>query len=184
MSTSTEPNGLPDISSLAELANQLFKGLPFGAGATPAPAQSFDIKDPQVSLPDPHFSDGKVPNALAGSGRSSPVRTTVRDSAPGPLHEHLPGLNDPRLGLNDPLLGLNDHQLGLDDVLAGIRSLPHIPQIPFPTAGDPSFYFLKEANPLRVLPEVPDARSGFTVPVSGHTGLSQPPFDVELIKIQ
>jgi cysteine desulfurase / selenocysteine lyase len=139
MSTSTEPYGLPDIESLMELANQFFKTppagsgdlLPSGIGATPAPAQSFDIKDPQVSLPDPHFSDGKVPAALAGSGQSS--------SSP---------------------IAQNPH-------------IPHIPQIPWPGSNDPAFYFLKEANPLRGLQ---------AVPVSGHTALTQPPFDVELIK--
>ena len=167
MSTSTEPNGLPDTDYLVELANQFFKtlpdgssaflpggsspSLPAGVGTTPAPAQSFDIKDPQVSLPDPHFSDGKVPAALAGSGRSPDIRTPVQNATPLPLPDY--------------------------------PSLPHIPQLPFPGADDPAFYFLNEANPLRALQGVPgSAGSGFTVPVSGHTALTQPPFDVELIK--
>jgi cysteine desulfurase / selenocysteine lyase len=166
MSTSIEPYGLPDIESLMELANQFFKTppagsgdiLPSGIGVTPSPVQSFDIKDPQVSLPDPHFSDGKVPAALAGSGQSS--------SSP-------------------------------------ISQNPPIPQIPWSGANDPAFYFLNEANPLRAALQgvpgsagsgfsvpagagsgfsVPGTGSNFTVPVSGHTALTQPPFDVELIK--
>lgn len=45
-----------------------------GSGISPsAPQQQtdFNMNDPQTSLPDPHFEDGKVPQSVAGSGKSS-----------------------------------------------------------------------------------------------------------------
>lgn len=79
--------GLPDENFLQELANQFFQAPPVPQGATPGiPASvagsgispsainqgnSVDLKDPQTSLPDPHFAGkGLVPSSVAGSGRS------------------------------------------------------------------------------------------------------------------
>src|SRR5690349_18896641 len=93
-------DNLPDVRELERLANQYFKATPGDpsvesaqrfAQANPvsesqvsdfSPAdvgasnsqinhpESFDIKDPQTSLPDPHFYNGEIPKSVAGSGRS------------------------------------------------------------------------------------------------------------------
>ena len=79
--------GLPDESALQELANQFFAAPPVpqgvaggipssvaGSGVSPSAihqGNSVDLKDPQTSLPDPHFAGkGLVPSSVAGSGRS------------------------------------------------------------------------------------------------------------------
>ncbi|MBO9204695.1 MULTISPECIES: family 2A encapsulin nanocompartment cargo protein cysteine desulfurase [Niastella] len=95
-------NGLPDVNILAQLANQYFKSAPNGQASIPTyrlepPAHSngtvpqsvagsgispsaleqgaaFNIKDPQTSLPDPHFVTGQVPKSVAGSGISPAVK--------------------------------------------------------------------------------------------------------------
>src|SRR5882672_6495162 len=81
------PGGLPDESLLQELANQFFAAPPVpqgavggipssvaGSGISPSAinqGNSVDLKDPQTSLPDPHFAGtGHVPASVAGSGRS------------------------------------------------------------------------------------------------------------------
>ena len=78
---------LPDESALQELANQFFAAPPVpqgaaggipssvaGSGISPSAhhqGNSVDLKDPQTSLPDPHFAGkGLVPSSVAGSGRS------------------------------------------------------------------------------------------------------------------
>jgi len=80
MSTGTEQPEWLNERALEQLANQYFKALPGEEGVrqkeegrlvSPAgPREVFDIKDPQSSLPDPHFADGRVPASVAGSGRS------------------------------------------------------------------------------------------------------------------
>ncbi|OQP46288.1 hypothetical protein A4H97_31285 [Niastella yeongjuensis] len=94
-------NGLPDVKMLEQLANRFFKTLPNDQSAIPtyrleppAPANgavlqsvagsgispsaleqgnSFDLKDPQTSLPDPHFVAGQIPKSVAGSGISPAI---------------------------------------------------------------------------------------------------------------
>jgi cysteine desulfurase/selenocysteine lyase len=99
-------SGLADEQFIQQLANQFFKAPPVpaataapvtGASATAIPASvagsgispsaghqgnGVDIKDPQTSLPDPHFAGtGHVPPAVAGSGRS-PSYNNPQASAP------------------------------------------------------------------------------------------------------
>lgn len=79
--------GLPDENFLQQLANQFFQAPPVpaahaggipssiaGSGVSPSAinqGNSVDLKDPQTSLPDPHFAGkGLVPSSVAGSGRS------------------------------------------------------------------------------------------------------------------
>ena len=102
MSTNIENNEWSDAAGLEQLANELFKAPPGGffpaavlpvgvppaaahpGGVSPAAAQrkeSFDINDPQSSLPDPHFEDGKVPVAVAGSGRQPSLREAPASSS-------------------------------------------------------------------------------------------------------
>src|ERR1700709_370871 len=60
-----------------------------GSGRSPAAIgnnTTFDVKDPQTSLPDPHFSDGRVPSSVAGSGRSPSAQENA---------QHLPQLPFP-----------------------------------------------------------------------------------------
>src|SRR5882762_9818859 len=97
MSINTDSTGLADAQALEQLANQFFKATPgndpaaawstradnAGNGVSPLAIErsdSFDIKDPQSSLPDPHFEDGKVPTAVAGSGRSTGLQEQARPS--------------------------------------------------------------------------------------------------------
>ena len=92
MSTNIDLTNPGDTEALEQLVNQFFKAPP--GNGTPAPwaftpaafpqgpsdpdeplgalghPQAFDINDPQSSLPDPHFEDGKVPSSVAGSGDS------------------------------------------------------------------------------------------------------------------
>ncbi len=99
MNTNTDgsPGGVPDADVLQQLANELFKALP---SEMPSPVFSphledhpraqkmlgiiqpefdrrqqtshehFSLNEPQTSLPDPHFTDGKVPPSAAGVGVS------------------------------------------------------------------------------------------------------------------
>jgi cysteine desulfurase / selenocysteine lyase len=99
-------SGVADEQFIQQLANQFFKAPPVptataapatGSSATAIPASvagsgispsaghqgnGVDIKDPQTSLPDPHFAGtGHVPPAVAGSGRS-PSYNNPQTSAP------------------------------------------------------------------------------------------------------
>jgi cysteine desulfurase/selenocysteine lyase len=147
--------GLPDIHSLEQLANEMFKALP---GEMPTPVfsphledhprmqkmlelvqaefpktaerpENFDIDSPQTSLPDPHFTDGKVPPSAAGAGIS-------------------PGNMEPKAPQGNAYLPFQfDSQHDLSQVFSGISSHKSAPQLPFqsiqPSAG--SYYFLGES---------------------------------------
>ena len=91
-------NGLPDLKMLEQLANRFFKTAPqeegtiptyrfdeplysngsvpksvAGSGSTPSALEqgtSFNLNDPQTSLPDPHFINGHIPQSVADSGMS------------------------------------------------------------------------------------------------------------------
>lgn len=172
MSTNIEHNEWFDESfeagGLQQLANELFKAPP-GGGVSPAAAQpggvspaaaqrreSFDINDPQSSLPDPHFDDGKVPVAVAGSGRQPSLR-----EAPASL----------------PFAAENSYEQEIADVLSRITSFSVTPQIPFAGAGESPYYFLRESNPL-----LTSAVNRPVGPAQLPTGLVQPPFDVAAVK--
>ena len=180
-----------------------------GSGRSPSALESnktFDVKDPQTSLPDPHFSDGRVPSSVAGSGRSpstqAPPQTESYASGnpsakPSDFGTNNFGGNSSGFGVNpsdygvNPFdfgvkssdLGTNASDFGLKEVLTGFTTFFHQPQIPSPTANQSPYYFLNdETHPLRLPSAMPWAGPGNVVNVSGHSGLSQPPFDVELIK--
>ena len=191
MSTNIDTGKLPDTDVLEQLANQFFRALP---GSNPAPAEvvtkipmsvagsgvspsapdsnkAFDVKDPQTSLPDPHFSDGRVPSSVAGSGRSpstqAPAQTLPLQSSTSPSSTSLPYASESAYG-----------DMGLKEVLTGITSFTHLPQIPFPSANESPYYFLQEANPMHLANTFPSGG----LPMGGFSPASQPPFDVELIK--
>jgi cysteine desulfurase / selenocysteine lyase len=80
----------PAPADLAHLAGPFHAqaGHP-GSGISPLAVErntTFDIKDPQSSLPDPHFEDGKIPASVAGSGRlpsvQQPSGSLARPSMP------------------------------------------------------------------------------------------------------
>nr|WP_295923520.1 family 2A encapsulin nanocompartment cargo protein cysteine desulfurase [uncultured Dyadobacter sp.] len=143
--------GLPDAAALEHLANELFKALPGempspvfsphledhprmqkmleiiqnGGAQSPAHHQDFDIAAPQTSLPDPHFTDGKVPPSAAGTG-ISPSNTAA---APTPQSHYLP------------------YQPGGEHDLSGVfNKIPDYSHVPYAggMSGNPSYYFLNE----------------------------------------
>lgn len=162
---------LPDAGALERLANELFKALP---GEMPSPVfspnledhpraqkmlgiiqkefeqghsgshEDFNLNEPQTSLPDPHFTDGKVPPSAAGVGIS-------------PGNVQLPAQSNPALPFQF------DSQHDLSEVfnrLPDFASAPHLPYsgIPASPSSPSSFYFLNEN--LSDRPHIPGA-SGF-----------------------
>ncbi|PWT79122.1 MAG: cysteine desulfurase [Bacteroidetes bacterium] len=66
-----------------------------GSGISPSALhheKTFNIADPQTSLPDPHFSDGKIPSSVAGSGISPSAEK----------YPHTFNIKDPQTNLPDP----------------------------------------------------------------------------------
>jgi len=176
MSTNIENNEWSDAAGLEQLANELFKAPP-GAGVSPAAAlpgsgvsplaaerkESFDINDPQSSLPDPHFEDGKVPVAVAGSGR----QPSLQEAPPS----------------------TKSYEPEMADVLSRMTSFLATPQLPVANAVESPYYFLRESNSPLARPEVASAprvlTSMFNGPVGPAqlpTGLVQPPFDVAAVR--
>ncbi len=184
-----------------------------GSGVSPSAPDSnktFNVKDPQTSLPDPHFSDGKVPSSVAGSGRSPSTQPAFSDtSSSQPTSSQAPPLqaqssstrspgSQSALSLPYTAGGSSDpYDMGLKEVLSGITSFTHLPQLPLASASESPYYFLQEANPMHLVNTfpsgglpfggvspagLPSAAAGHVVSVNGHSGLTQPPFDVELIK--
>ncbi len=140
--------GLADEQFIQQLANQFFKAPPVpaataaaapGASANSIPASvagsgispsagnqgnGVDIKDPQTSLPDPHFAGtGHVPPAVAGSGRS-------------PSYIDPPAGGGPRQG-KDSRFNTGSQEGG---------PVKGVGQLPFST--DPGYYFLGEKSPF------------------------------------
>jgi cysteine desulfurase/selenocysteine lyase len=179
MSTNIEGPGLPDGEALAQLANQFFKALPGSGGqgrqATGDKGAAFNVNDPQTSLPDPHFEDGKVPSSVAGSGRSPSLQGQFAQ---------LPYIKDPAVygdAKDQPKDQRRDYSpgSGLTEALTGITSFVSQPQLPVTGANEAAYYFLNEANPLRG--QGASLRGQREAQVAG--GLTaHPPFDVEGIK--
>jgi cysteine desulfurase/selenocysteine lyase len=67
-----------------------------GSGISPSIGQDqqFSIDDPQTSLPDPHFYEGKIPSSVAGSGKSPSLQN-------GNNNESF-SLDNPQTSLHDP----------------------------------------------------------------------------------
>jgi cysteine desulfurase / selenocysteine lyase len=151
-----------------------------GSGKSPSAIENdhaFNLSDPQTSLPDPHFEDGKVPSSVAGSGRSPSLQngsvqpnTFARQDTATQSHKigqlpygtgQLPYANDyPR-------------DSGLAEALTSISSFISKPQLPMTGANEAPYYFLNEANPLRGQRELSQVAAA---------SLTGQPFDVELVK--
>lgn len=184
-------NNLPDVRELERLANQYFKATPgdpsvesaqrfaqanpvaenqaseFSPAAGTSNAQinhpeSFDIKDPQTSLPDPHFYNGEIPKSVAGSGRSpslqNPSGNYSTETAGNKSSDRLPFQSE------------QPFEQELNQVLRQINSFmatPQLPVNPFPGMHPTSFYFLNDSTPT---------------PMPGDVGMVRPPFDINRVK--
>jgi cysteine desulfurase / selenocysteine lyase len=168
--------GLADEQFIQQLANQFFKSPPVppataagapgssaigvpgsvaGSGISPSAGHQgngVDLKDPQTSLPDPHFAGtGHVPPAVAGSGRSpSYVDPLGKGDRGGFQHGGSPGSVGGGLQRQTGAMG------------AG--------QLPFST--DPGYYFLGEKSPF--------VREHAVLPA--HAALPTPPYDVNQVR--
>jgi len=130
-----------------------------GSGASSsvsAGEKVFNIDDPQTSLPDPHFEDGKIPASAAGNGISPSVIKTDNNSTDG-----------------------------LTRVVNEIISFIPFSQLPVEgNSGihETAFYFLAGSHHLN---QAPDVFNPFNVDLkstSPSSGLVKPPFDVNRIK--
>ena len=96
-----------------------------GSGSSPSALNqggTFNINDPQTSLPDPHFSHGQIPKSVAGSGISPSLKTE---------------------GNKEHLEGLNSYEQELQEILKNITSNLPASQLPgVPGFSESSFYFL------------------------------------------
>jgi cysteine desulfurase/selenocysteine lyase len=185
-------DNLPDVRELERLANQYFKATPGDPSVesaqrfaqanpvdesqvnnfSPADAgasntqinhpESFDIKDPQTSLPDPHFYNGEIPKSVAGSGRSPSLQNPGGNVSTEPAGNKSPH----RL----PFQSEQPFEQELNQVLRQINSFMATPQLPvshFPGMHPTSFYFLNDNTPT---------------PVPGGVGMVRPPFDINRVK--
>jgi cysteine desulfurase / selenocysteine lyase len=131
-----------------------------GSGKSPSAIENdhtFNISDPQTSLPDPHFEDGKVPSSVAGSGRSPSLQN---------------GSAQPNTFARQDT-ATQSYNSGLAEALTRISSFISKPQLPMTGANEAPYYFLNEANPLRGQRELSQVAAG---------SLTGQPFDVELVK--
>jgi cysteine desulfurase/selenocysteine lyase len=142
-------NQVPSTEELQRLANQFFKSTPTGepieslndgfsskAGDGKINTQihhpeTFDLAEPQTSLPDPHFYNGQIPKSVAGSGRSPSLETKANPT-------------DYKSSVQLPFVDDQPFAKQLNQVLNEIGSFRFTPQLPInPIAGfyKPSFYF-------------------------------------------
>jgi cysteine desulfurase/selenocysteine lyase len=187
MSINTDPPGVPNAAWIEKLANELFAALPDeppkpvfsphledhprmekmlnlivpGFPGNAAAPEGFELHDPQTSLVDPHFEDGKVP----------PSATGVGVSPGGAVHSHTPVSPETKPQVTPPwhpfegnesfiLPHQFDYGQGneLKQILASISNPETLPQIPasaFPDTG-PAYYFLQNTpQPTTQLPGIP-----------------------------
>jgi len=140
------PDGFPDEGFIQQLANQFFasgavpqgatQGIPpavAGSGISPSAinqGNSVDLKDPQTSLPDPHFAgSGIVPSSVAGSGRSP---SAGGQTSTGQGFTGKPSAGKPWTG-----------QTSAEQALTG-QPWAGVMKDPVKFAQGPEFYFIKE----------------------------------------
>ncbi len=116
------PSITENISAPTQASAKDFSGsrnLPLsvaGSGISPSAinqGKTFNIEDPQTSLPDPHFTDGKIPSSVAGSGISPSAEK----------HPHTFDVKDPQTSLQDPHFGGDGK---IPKSVAGIGASPSI----------------------------------------------------------
>jgi cysteine desulfurase / selenocysteine lyase len=137
-----------------------------GSGISPLAhkqGNEVDLQNPQTALADPHFAgNSNVPQSVAGSGISPSVKYAQQ-------YEALPLTNE------------QDLLPGIKNILAGIPSFINTSQIPHtkPGVNNEFYYFLQENN----FPSSPGKNLNTNKGAEENkTGLTKPPFDVNLIK--
>ena len=221
MSTTINPNGLPDVSALEKLANQFFSALPGGFSPQDLSADQalnfkhddalrnqrdpFNVKDPQTSLPDPHFTQGQIPKSVAGSGVSPSAVTggnvfhlgdhhlpNSKEAGSGRIPQSLgsggisPSVVPKDFAREDiPYASEQPFDLGEINALGALSSFHSIPQIPLTTSpglGDAQYYFIT-GNPAASFS--PDYFQASVKPYSNESqhGIHQKPaVDFNLVK--
>jgi cysteine desulfurase/selenocysteine lyase len=181
-STATAP-GASAISIPASVA---------GSGISPSAGHQgngVDLKDPQTSLPDPHFAGtGHVPPAVAGSGRS-PSYTNPQNSAPDAgtrsgIHsaqaagQHDPMAIDPTLGSFPEGFGFNSGAPGFPSI-PGVQGFSQIPGIQG-LGQVPGTQGFGAAIPGTPSPSsVPGPHSFSSIPGASQMAASQLPFSTD-----
>ncbi|WP_211091288.1 family 2A encapsulin nanocompartment cargo protein cysteine desulfurase [Pseudothauera rhizosphaerae] len=162
--------GLPDVDTLARLANEFFAALPGGAaGQVPAPERFAQVPQPAVPGADALTPDAPgplpaVPDAIGLEGRRAV-------DAPSQLDAHQPA--------SPPSLGGAPGEAELRSLLAPVLS-PGFGALTPQSAARPAYYFLETAqygNPgIRVPGQV------FSPAAVPELAGARPPFDVNLIR--
>ena len=138
-----------------------------GSGVSPSAAQqpqSFNISDPQTSLPDPHFADGQVPKSVAGNGKSPSLNETKEQKD---VTTDLPYASEYSL------------ETDLLRALSSYSNFQFTPQIPSVHQEEAAFYFLQGNHPLKT-PQPPSVVSVLLKEKASAGGTA--PFDVNLVK--
>ncbi|MFT3705117.1 MAG: family 2A encapsulin nanocompartment cargo protein cysteine desulfurase [Agriterribacter sp.] len=157
-----------------------------GSGASPSVdhGEGFNIDDPQTSLPDPHFYDGKIPASVAGSGISPSAQSFGYGD--GSSVQRQVGSSDQPTQFSKHFLPFEQEQpfeKELKDALQSIQS--YFPQSQFSSVsplsgGDASYYFLNHNN----FANHPSAYLNEKHFTKEHKqgSFAKPPFDINLIK--
>ncbi|MDB5272499.1 MAG: sufS [Chitinophagaceae bacterium] len=220
MSINTSSNGLPDTEALEKLANELFAALPGGFTSALVPEQvtklqrydalgnqndPFNVKEPQTSLPDPHFTNAQVPKSVGGSGISPSAVTNgnvfqAKDhqlpdaqlAGTGRIPQSLGGVGispsvvPQELKHEDiPYASEQPFDLGNMNPLGSLSAYNSVPQIPvssvapLPTS---QFYFLSENPSIHFGEELFTASSKPFSQESKHGIIGNPSIDFNLVK--
>jgi cysteine desulfurase/selenocysteine lyase len=131
-------------------------------------SQKFDVNNPPVSLPDPHFYDGKIPKSVAGVGR----QPSLQEAKEKNNHVSTQKL---------PFEGEQPFEQQLQSALKEINAFVPTSQLPhasFMGVNENSFYFLTQ-NPLSHLNSFVGTKHQNT---HGITSYVKPPFDINLVR--
>ena len=131
-----------------------------GPGISPSTlnqSNTFNVANPQTSLPDPHFKEGKVPSSVAGSGVSP---SAIQ-------HPHKFNLKDPQTSLPDPHFkeGIVPSSVAGSGISPSAIRHPQKFDIRDPQASLPDPHFEEGKIPSSV------AGSGISPSVAKHAGI-------------
>lgn len=191
-------HNLPNESALEQLANDLFKALPTQQVAlqeiatqdydqhlfktfntqnvvaqktqpTEFGASSFDINNPQESLPDPHFYDGQIPKSVAGSGRQPSLQQATAQTD---------NFSVVKLPFEDTNVFTQELEQALKEISSFVPSA-QLPHVSFMGVNENSFYFLAQ-NPFTHTQSFLTGSQHHNT--HGITSFVKPPFDMNLVK--
>ena len=146
-----------------------------GSGISPTAINhpsDFSVEDPQTSLLDPHFYNGKIPKSVAGSGKSPSLQNQELKDESVLSHNKLPFETE------------QPFEKELKEVLNQINSTFPTSQLPHISAfgiNENSYYFLTGQNPLQYTNQ-PFGVANQHHNTHGITSYVKPPFDINLIK--